>query len=115
MPETTPNAKGPARVQLNPERVAPVLTPTGQVKSEGLGTLTLAYRDGVPTLVVKSGKAAPARLLFLNEDDTVIGLYEALPPEEASAGINAVYGGISWVDHTVEQFWYPSDGYVVHP
>ncbi|MFD8749749.1 hypothetical protein ACFV0O_01990 [Kitasatospora sp. NPDC059577] len=77
MPETTPNAKGPAQVQLSPEQMAnlgltptpgataptePALIPADQVKPEDIATLSIEYRDGRPVLVMGDGKYIPAEL-----------------------------------------------------
>ncbi|WKK23747.1 hypothetical protein QZH56_34495 [Streptomyces olivoreticuli] len=52
MPETTPNAKGPAKVQLPTEATQPALIPADQVKPEDIGTLSIEYRDGRPVIIV---------------------------------------------------------------
>ncbi|MCT9094196.1 hypothetical protein N4G70_35955 [Streptomyces sp. ASQP_92] len=77
MSETTPNAKGPAKVQMSPEQMAsrgltptpeatapqePTLVPADQVKPEDIATLSIEYRDGQPVVVVSDGKYVPSEL-----------------------------------------------------
>ncbi|MEV7280828.1 hypothetical protein [Streptomyces sp. NPDC093111] len=80
MSETTPNAKGPATVQMSPEQMAnlglspssgavpagPTLIPADQVKPEDIATLSIEYRDGRPVVVVSGGKYVPAELPVVN-------------------------------------------------
>ncbi|MFB6561733.1 MULTISPECIES: hypothetical protein [unclassified Streptomyces] len=81
MSETTPNAKGPAKVQMSPEQMAnlglppspeptapagPTLIPADQVKPEDIATLSIEYRDGRPVVVVSGGKYVPSELPVAN-------------------------------------------------
>ncbi|MFF2963996.1 hypothetical protein ACFVT1_35010 [Streptomyces sp. NPDC057963] len=84
MSETTPNAKGPAQVQMSPEQTAnlglspspeagapkPTLIPADQVKPEDIATLSIEYRDGQPVVVVSGGKYVPAELPVVNGSGT---------------------------------------------
>ncbi|GAA3004892.1 hypothetical protein GCM10010519_40920 [Streptomyces lactacystinicus] len=84
MPETTPNSKGPAPIQLTPDTTEPVLIPADQVKPEDMGTLALEYRDGRPVIVVTGGKYIPAgieavdsagnRLVLFGESEGAIAI-----------------------------------------
>ncbi|MFE7932104.1 hypothetical protein ACFU6S_25940 [Streptomyces sp. NPDC057456] len=83
MSETTPNAKGPAKVQMAPEQMAnlglspspeatapePTPIPADQVKPEDIATLSIEYRDGQPVVVVSSGKYVPSELPIVNSSD----------------------------------------------
>ncbi|MFF4389945.1 hypothetical protein ACFY0G_24680 [Streptomyces sp. NPDC001552] len=86
MPETTPNSKGPAKVQMSPEQMAslglnptpaatapaePALIPADQVKPEDIGTLAIEYRDGQPVIVVSGGKYVPSELPVVNSSGAV--------------------------------------------
>ncbi|MER5847569.1 hypothetical protein ABT126_11020 [Streptomyces sp. NPDC002012] len=79
MPEYTPNAKGPAKVQLKPETTEPVLIPADQVKPEDIGKLSIEYRDGQPVVVVSGGRVIPAALPILNQTGQRFAKYEANP------------------------------------
>ncbi|GAA1246468.1 hypothetical protein GCM10009665_41750 [Kitasatospora nipponensis] len=84
MSETTPNAKGPAKVQMSPEQMAglgsppspqatapePTLIPADQVKPEDVATLSIEYRDGRPVVVVSGGKYVPSELPVVNGSGT---------------------------------------------
>ncbi|MGW2539415.1 tyrosinase family protein [Kitasatospora sp. NPDC001574] len=84
MAETTPNAKGPAKVQLSPEQMAnlgltstpeatapeePTLIPADQVKPEDISTLSIEYRNGQPVIVVRGGQYIPTRLPVVDESE----------------------------------------------
>ncbi|MEV8325088.1 hypothetical protein [Kitasatospora sp. NPDC056731] len=86
MSETTPNAKGPAKVQLSPEQMAnlgltstpetvapkePTLIPASEVKPEDAATLSIEYRDGRPVIVVSDGKYVPSELPIVNSSGAV--------------------------------------------
>ncbi|GAA2153431.1 hypothetical protein GCM10009760_51130 [Kitasatospora kazusensis] len=86
MPETTPNSKGPAKVQMSPEQMAslgltptsgvaapkePALIPADQVKPEDAATLSIEYRDGRPVVVVSDGKYVPSELPVVNSSGAV--------------------------------------------
>ncbi|MEV8349079.1 hypothetical protein ACFVTT_15520 [Streptomyces niveus] len=75
MPETTPNSKGPAPIQLTPKTVEPALIPDDQVKPEDIAMLTLEYQDGVPVIVAAGGHALPAVVEVVNHDGGVIAAY----------------------------------------
>ncbi|MFI5775355.1 hypothetical protein ACIA74_44680 [Streptomyces sp. NPDC051658] len=77
MPETTPNSKGPAKVQLPTEATEPVLIPASEVKPENIGTLAIEYRDGQPVLVVSDGTYIPAGLVVMNGSGQAVGFYAA--------------------------------------
>ncbi|MFJ9110242.1 hypothetical protein [Streptomyces sp. NPDC102283] len=85
MSETTPNSKGPAKVQLTPEQLAsfgqtstpeatafkePRLVPADQVEPEDIGKLAIEYRDGRPVVVVSDGKYVPSELPVVNSSGT---------------------------------------------
>ncbi|WP_123985579.1 hypothetical protein [Streptomyces alfalfae] len=79
MPEITPEAMGPAPVQLTPEATEPALVPAGQVKSEEIGALSVEYRDGQPVIVVSGGTYLPARLTVVDGGGSPVAAYEAGP------------------------------------
>ncbi|MFE3632061.1 hypothetical protein [Streptomyces goshikiensis] len=81
MSETTPNAKGPAKVQMSPEQMANLgvspsseatapagstLIPADQVRPEDIASLSIEYRDGQPVVVVSGGKYVPSELPVVN-------------------------------------------------
>ncbi|MFF2750465.1 hypothetical protein ACFVVA_33620 [Kitasatospora sp. NPDC058048] len=80
MSESTPNAKGPAKVQMSPEQMAnlgsspspgatapePALIPADQVEPEDIATLSIEYRDGRPVVVVSGGRYVPSELPVVN-------------------------------------------------
>ncbi|MER5809050.1 hypothetical protein ABT143_12770 [Streptomyces sp. NPDC002033] len=80
MSETTPNSKGPAKVQMSPEQLAslgvtsmaetaapePTLIPADQVKPEDIATLSIEYRGGRPVIVANGGKYVPARIAVVD-------------------------------------------------
>ncbi|WP_328792638.1 MULTISPECIES: hypothetical protein [unclassified Streptomyces] len=84
MSETTPNAKGPAKVQMSSEQMAnlgsspspettapePTPIPADQVKPEDIATLSIEYRDGQPVVVVSGGKYVPSELPVVNSSGT---------------------------------------------
>ncbi|MEU9006475.1 hypothetical protein [Streptomyces sp. NPDC048551] len=82
MSEITPNAKGPAPVQLTPETV---LTPGDQVKPEDIGTLSIEYRDGVPVVVVSGGTYIPAGLKAVDGSGNPVAAYTAGPIAAATS------------------------------
>ncbi|MFE6904098.1 hypothetical protein ACFVFJ_46130 [Streptomyces sp. NPDC057717] len=83
MSETTPNAKGPAKVQMSPAQMAnlglspspeatasePTPIPADQVKPEDIATLSIEYRDGQPVVVASGGKYVPSELPIANGSD----------------------------------------------
>jgi hypothetical protein len=77
---------------MNSEHAVPdsgaVLAPATEGTSEQVGILSLDYRAGVPVLTVRGGRAMPAALLLVNEEDQVLGRYEAVlaQPVMRSAG-----------------------------
>ncbi|MGW3228590.1 hypothetical protein [Kitasatospora sp. NPDC001095] len=75
MPETTPNSKGPAPVQLTPETTEPALIPPDQVKPEDVGTLSIEYRDGQPVIVVSGGRYIPAGLTVVDGSGNAVAAY----------------------------------------
>ncbi|MFD3579859.1 hypothetical protein [Streptomyces sp. NPDC058644] len=89
MSETTPNSKGPAPVQSTPAATEPAPIPADQVKPEDIGTLSIAYRDGQPVVVVSGGKYIPQNLPVLNEERNPVAVYTARPisqPQVRSTG-----------------------------
>ncbi|WP_327376133.1 hypothetical protein OG393_31710 [Streptomyces sp. NBC_01216] len=76
MTETTPDAKGPAPVQLTPETAVPAPISADEVKPEDVGTLSIEYRDSKPVIVVSGGKYLPAGLMVVNESGPV-AMYKA--------------------------------------
>ncbi|MFC0847114.1 hypothetical protein ACFH04_25865 [Streptomyces noboritoensis] len=85
MPETTPNAKGPAPVTLTPEATQPTLTPADQVKPEDIGTLSIEYRDGQPVIVVSGGTYFPADLAVVDPAGNALAAYTAGPASQRVA------------------------------
>ncbi|MFE7400651.1 hypothetical protein [Streptomyces sp. NPDC057557] len=83
MPEYTPNAKGPAKVQLTPEATEPPLIPADQVKPEDIGTLAIEYRDGQPVVVVSGGNTLPSGIRVESESGSTVAIYEAAPATHA--------------------------------
>ncbi|MFE4336614.1 hypothetical protein ACFRQM_46935 [Streptomyces sp. NPDC056831] len=79
MPETTPNAKGPAPVKVTPEAAEPALIPASEVKPEDIGTLSLEYRDGQPVIVVSGGTMIPAGFSVVHESGKSLATYSAGP------------------------------------
>ncbi|GGS40561.1 hypothetical protein Snoj_28290 [Streptomyces nojiriensis] len=77
MSESTPNSKGPAKVQMSPEstQAEPALVPVSEVDPEDVGTLALEYRDGRPVIIVSGGEFVPAGLKVVSEDGEVVGVY----------------------------------------
>ena len=65
-----------------------VLTPVTEVSREQVGVLSVEYREGLPVLRVADGNAMPATLLLVDEEDQVLGRYEAVvrQPVMRSAG-----------------------------
>ncbi|MFE7598113.1 hypothetical protein [Streptomyces sp. NPDC057494] len=81
MSETTPNARGPAKVQMSSEQLTgfgaspspevaedagQVLFHADQVEPEDIATLSIEYRDGRPVVVVSGGKYVPSELPVVN-------------------------------------------------
>ncbi|MFE6498117.1 hypothetical protein [Streptomyces sp. NPDC057748] len=95
MSESTPNSKGPAKVQMSPEstHAEPALVPVSEVNPEDVGTLALEYRDGQPVITVSGGKFIPAGLKVVSEDGEVAAAYRAFKANsdnEANAVLTAV-------------------------
>ncbi|WP_042369376.1 hypothetical protein [Streptacidiphilus neutrinimicus] len=65
-----------------------ILAPATGVTLDQIGILSLSYRAGIPVLRVSGGHAMPATLLLVNEEDQVLGRYEAVlrQPVMRSAG-----------------------------
>ncbi|MFD9904859.1 hypothetical protein [Streptomyces sp. NPDC059063] len=89
MSETTPNAKGPAPVQVTPEAAEPAPIPAEQVKPEDIGTLSIEYRDSVPVIVVSGGKYIPAGLMVVDESGKPAAVYTAGPLPAGKAAITS--------------------------
>lgn len=58
--------------------IGPVLTPATQVSRAQVGALSVEYRQDLPVLKVSDGNAMPAVLVLVDEDDQVLGRYEAV-------------------------------------
>ncbi|MEU0634233.1 hypothetical protein [Streptomyces sp. NPDC005989] len=82
MSETTPNAKGPARIQRPADA-----TPTD------LATLTLEYRSGRPVIVVSGGTVIPAGLPVVNETGNPVATYNGA---ELTTGAKSMGGYQVW-------------------
>ncbi|MFD9375152.1 hypothetical protein ACFWBH_06365 [Streptomyces sp. NPDC059999] len=88
MPESTPNAKGPAPVQGKPEDVA---------------TLSIEYRDNQPVIVVSGGKAIPAGLTVVDAGGQAVAVYTASDVPKAQArlvfdqafGMHTIYNDVT--------------------
>ncbi|MBT2384439.1 hypothetical protein [Streptomyces sp. ISL-11] len=52
-------------------------------KPEDVGTLSLRYVDGVPTLVVSGGEAVPVSLTVVNDSGAPVAAYVAGPAVKA--------------------------------
>ncbi|MGE7437041.1 tetratricopeptide repeat protein [Kitasatospora sp. NPDC001175] len=82
MSESTPQAKGPAPVQLTPQTTEPALIPADQVKPEDAGTLAIEYREGKPVIVVSGGKYIPAGLTVVDGAGNAVAAYNAGPAQK---------------------------------
>ncbi|MFF0393262.1 hypothetical protein ACFYS8_31880 [Kitasatospora sp. NPDC004615] len=100
MSETTPNSKGPAKVQMPPEMLAglggtpapgataserPGRVPASEVAPEDVGTLTLEYRNGQPVIVVSGGKLIPSALPVVDGSGQMVSAYETVPTSRLKA------------------------------
>ncbi|GGT07435.1 hypothetical protein P6B95_30790 [Streptomyces atratus] len=96
MPETTPNSKGPAKVQLPTEATEPVLIPASEVKPEDIATLSVEYRDGQPVLIANGGKHIPAGLTVMDGAGNAVAAYaaEALQSRRREHNEEVIY--IAW-------------------
>ncbi|MFF4225896.1 hypothetical protein ACFYZH_23955 [Streptomyces abikoensis] len=90
MPDTTPNAKGPAPVQLTPEATEPALIPADQVKPEDIGKLSIEYRDGKPVIVVSGGTYSPAALAVVDGSGKPVARYAAATYPDSGQGLIAL-------------------------
>ncbi|AUG78880.1 hypothetical protein ACWC98_21670 [Streptomyces goshikiensis] len=92
MSENTPQAKGPATVQLTPETTELALIPADQVNPEDLGTLSLRYVDGVAQLVVSGGRAIPQTIAIVDYSGAPVAAYSA---GALSAESRNAYSGVA--------------------
>ncbi|MFF2544004.1 hypothetical protein ACFVUY_15715 [Kitasatospora sp. NPDC058063] len=112
MPETTPNSKGPAKVQMSPEQMAnlgltptpetaapkePAPIPASEVKPEDIATLSIEYRDGQPVVVASGGKYVPSELPVVSSSGAVYAVRFAKENGQ-------------WVLHTPDPVSLPASG-----
>ncbi|MFF2543030.1 hypothetical protein ACFVUY_10755 [Kitasatospora sp. NPDC058063] len=111
MSETTPNSKGPAKVQMSPEQMAslgltatpeatapaqPTPVPASEVKPEDVGTLTLEYKDGQPVLTVRGGRFLPSGIPVLDASGRQVARYCDLQILDHNVGIMDITYSAAW-------------------
>ncbi|MGW8779763.1 hypothetical protein ACWGNM_17115 [Streptomyces sp. NPDC055796] len=94
MSEITPEAKGPAPVQLT---TPPVLVPADQVKPEDIAKLAIEYRDGQPVIVVSGGTYSPVGLKVVDADGNDVANFIATPRPRVA--VEAFSSGIPVIAH----------------
>ena len=65
--------------QAAPEATEVPIIPPSDVKPEDVGTLSLRYVDGVPTVVITGGTAIPQSLAATDGAGNLIATYTATP------------------------------------
>lgn len=72
MTDKTPQGDAPEGIRVH-------LAPVSDVSESQPGMLTLAYTDGVPTLIVTDGNAVPEGIAVVDDAGNQVALYTAGP------------------------------------